>query len=165
MPGLVRKSFDSPEETRPFEGGTGKLELVNIDAGVVGRATFLPGWKWSEHVKPIARTDSCQAAHMGYFVSGRMKVVMDDGEEMEYGPGDFAIMAPGHDAWIIGDEPCVVIDWQGFADYAKRWPPGGRPAKSGPEPWIAGSPAWKVGSRSGSACLYAGEPVYRVVRA
>ena len=120
MAGLVRKSLDTPEETRPFEGGTGQLQLVNLDGGAVGRATFLPGWRWSEHVKPIAKTDSCQAAHMGYFVSGRMKVVMDDGEEMEYGPGDFAIMAPGHDAWIIGDEPCVVIDWQGFAEYAKR---------------------------------------------
>jgi hypothetical protein len=120
MPGLVRKSLNTPEETRPFVGSTGKLELVNLDGGVVGRATFLPGWKWSEHVKPIAGTDSCQAAHMGYFISGRMKVVMNDGEEMEYGPGDFAIMAPGHDAWILGDEPCVVIDWQGFADYARR---------------------------------------------
>jgi quercetin dioxygenase-like cupin family protein len=120
MQGLIRKSLDSPEETRPFEGDTGQLQLVNLQAGAVGRATFLPGWRWSEHVKPIAKTDSCQAAHTGYFVSGRMKVVMDGGEEMEYGPGDFAIMAPGHDAWIIGGEPCVVIDWQGFADYAKR---------------------------------------------
>ena len=85
------QSLDSPEETRPFEEGTGKLELVNMDEGGVGRATFEPGWRWSEHVKPIAGTDSCQAAHTGYFISGRMKVVMDDGEEMEYGPGDFAI--------------------------------------------------------------------------
>ena len=119
MPNLVRMSLDSPEETRPFEGDTGQLQLVNMEKGAVGRATFLPGWRWSEHVKPIAKTESCQASHMGYFVSGRMKVVMDDGEEMEYGPGDFAVMAPGHDAWIVGDEPCVVIDWQGFADYAK----------------------------------------------
>lgn len=119
MPGLVRKSLDSPEETRPFEGGTGQLQLVNLEQGAVGRATFNPGWRWSEHVKPIAKTDSCQAAHMGYFVSGRMKVVMNDGEEMEYGPGDFATMAPGHDAWVLGDEPCVIVDWQGFADYAK----------------------------------------------
>jgi hypothetical protein len=119
MAGLIRKSLDSPEETRPFTDGKGKLELVNMESGGVGRATFEPGWKWSDHVKPLAGTDSCQAAHMGYFVSGRMKVVMDDGEEMDYGPGDFAVMAPGHDAWIIGDEPCVVIDWQGFADYAK----------------------------------------------
>lgn len=120
MPNLVRMSLDSPEETRPFEGDKGQLQLVNMEKGAVGRATFLPGWRWSEHVKPIAKTESCQASHMGYFVSGRMKVVMDDGEEMEYGPGDFGIMAPGHDAWILGDEPCVIIDWQGFADYAKR---------------------------------------------
>jgi len=120
MSRLVRKSLNTPDETRPFEGGTGRLEVVDTEGGAVGRATFLPGWKWSEHVKPIAQTDSCQAAHTGYFVSGRMKVVSDDGEEMEYGPGDFAVMAPGHDAWILGDEPCVVIDWQGYADYAKR---------------------------------------------
>jgi quercetin dioxygenase-like cupin family protein len=120
MSRLIRKSFDTPEETRSFEGASGQLELVNLDSGPVGRATFLPGWKWSEHVKPIAGTESCQAAHLGYFVAGRMVVVMDDGETVEYGPGDFAVMAPGHDAWIVGDEPCVVIDWQGFADYAKR---------------------------------------------
>src|ERR1700749_3435211 len=119
MASLIRKSLDSPDEIRPFEAGKGQLELVNSDTGAVGRATFQPGWKWSEHVKPIAKTDSCQAAHTGYFVSGRMKVVMDDGEEMEYGPGDFAVMAPGHDAWIVGDQPCVVIDWQGVADSAK----------------------------------------------
>lgn len=119
MAEMVRKSLNSPEETRPFAEGTGKLELVNVDAGAVGRATFEPGWRWSEHVKPVAGTDSCQAPHLGYYVSGRMKVVMDDGAEEEFGPGDFAIIPPGHDAWIVGDEPCVVIDWQGFADYAK----------------------------------------------
>jgi quercetin dioxygenase-like cupin family protein len=119
MPGLTRKSFDSPEEVRMFEAGSGQLNLVNLEAGPVGRAVFRPGWRWSQHVKPIANTDSCHAAHSCYFVSGRMKVVMNDGEEMEYGAGDFAIMAPGHDAWIVGDEPCVVVDWQGFADYAK----------------------------------------------
>lgn len=120
MPGLVRKNFDAPDKTRPFEGDTGQLQVVNSEGGVVGRATFLPGWRWSEHVKPLAKTESCEAAHACYFVSGRMAVVMDDGDTMEYGPGDFALMAPGHDAWIVGDEPCVIIDWQGFADYAKR---------------------------------------------
>jgi quercetin dioxygenase-like cupin family protein len=120
MAEMIRKSLDAPEETRPFEEGMGKVELVNTEAGPVGRATFQPGWRWSEHVKPIAQTGSCQAAHMGYFVSGRMKVVMDDGQEAEFGPGDFSVIPPGHDAWIVGDEPCVVIDWQGFADYAKR---------------------------------------------
>jgi len=119
MSKMVRMSLDSPEETRSFAEGKGKLELVNLAAGAVGRATFEPGWRWSEHVKPIAGTDSCQAPHLGYYVSGRMKVVMDDGSEEEFAPGDFAIIPPGHDAWIVGDEPCVVIDWQGFADYAK----------------------------------------------
>lgn len=120
MAGLVRKSLDAPEETRPFEDGKGKLDLVNVAEGPVGRAVFEPGWQWSKHVKPIAGTDSCMAPHMGYFISGRMKVVMDDGEEAEFGPGDFMICPPGHDAWIVGDEACVVIDWQGVADYAKR---------------------------------------------
>ncbi len=120
MAGMIQKSFDSAEEVRPFEQGSGQLELVNLDSGPVGRATFQPGWQWSKHVKPIAGTASCQAAHMGYFVSGRMKIVMDDGEEAEFGPGDFMVCPPGHDAWILGDQPCVVIDWQGVADYAKR---------------------------------------------
>src|SRR5258708_40203590 len=117
MSGLVRMSLDKPEETRPFEGGSGQLELVNLDGGAVGRATFQPGWRWSEHIKPIAKTDSCQAAHMGYFLSGRMKIVMDDGEEMEFGPGDFMAAAPGHEAWIVGDEPCGALEWQGVGKY------------------------------------------------
>jgi quercetin dioxygenase-like cupin family protein len=120
MAGLIRRSLDAPEEIRPFEDGTGQLELISTDTGPVGRATFQPGWRWSTHVKPIAGTDSCLAPHMGYFVSGRMNVVMDDGEEIEFGPCDFSVIPPGHDAWIVGDEPCVVIDWQGMADYAKR---------------------------------------------
>ena len=118
MAGLERKNINSPEETRPFKYGKGHLDLVTLSGGQVGRATFEPGWRWSEHVKPMAGTDSCQSAHVGYYVSGRMVVRMDDGEELEYGPGDFGIMPPGHDAWVVGNEPCVVIDWQGFGDYA-----------------------------------------------
>ena len=117
---MIRKSLDAPDETRLFAGDMGKLELVETDSGPVGRATFKPGWKWSLHVKPMAQTDSCQAAHLGYYVSGHMHVRMDNGEELEFGPGDFAVIPPGHDAWIIGDDACVVVDWQGFADYAKR---------------------------------------------
>ncbi|RZU64526.1 quercetin dioxygenase-like cupin family protein [Microterricola gilva] len=120
MSSLVRKSLDTPDETRPFEAEAGQLQLINTDQGPVGRATFQPGWRWSEHVKPIAKTDSCQANHVGYVIAGRMKVVMDDGEEMEYEPGDYASIAPGHDAWTIGDEPCVFLDWQGYGDFAKR---------------------------------------------
>lgn len=118
MAKMTRMSLDTPQETRTF--GNGKLELVNLESGPVGRATFGPGWRWSQDVKPIAGTESCQAAHLGYFVSGRMKVAMDDGQEMDFGPGDFAVIPAGHDAWTVGEEPCVVIDWQGFADYAKR---------------------------------------------
>lgn len=120
MAGMIRKSLDSPDEIRPFEEGMGTVEIVNTDSGPVGRARFEPGWQWSKHIQPIAKTESCQAAHTGYYISGRMKVVMDDGQEMEFGPGDFAVIPPGHDAWIVGSEPCVVIDWQGFASYAKR---------------------------------------------
>ena len=119
MAGLIHKTFDSPEETRSFEQGSGKLELINVEGGPVGRATFQPGWRWSTHMKPTAGTESCQVAHTGYFVSGHMKIVMDDGQEAEFGPGDFMVCPPGHDAWIVGDEPCVAIDWQGSTTYAK----------------------------------------------
>ena len=119
MAKMLKKNLDAAEEVRSFEGGKGKVELVDLASGGVGRATFEPGWRWSEHVKPIAKTDSCQAAHLGYYISGRMKVVMDDGQEEEFGPGDYAVIPPGHDAWVVGDEPCVVIDWQGFTNYAK----------------------------------------------
>ncbi|MEV7414491.1 cupin domain-containing protein [Streptomyces sp. NPDC089919] len=120
MAAIVRRSFDSPDETRPFEGGMGRLDVLNSDAGQVGRAVFEPGWQWSKHVKPIAGTDSCQSAHTGYMVRGRMKVVMDDGAEEDYGPGDFMVIAPGHDAWVVGDEAAEAIDWTGYGDYAKR---------------------------------------------
>jgi quercetin dioxygenase-like cupin family protein len=115
----MSRSFDSADETRPFEDGKGKLDLINTEHGPVGRAVFEPGWRWSTHVKPIAGTDSCEAAHMGYAVSGRMKVVMNSGETLEIGPGDLISVAPGHDAWVVGDEPCVMLDWAGFGDYAK----------------------------------------------
>ncbi len=120
MPGMLRMSLNEPEETRLFEGGKGRLDLVDTADGGVGRGVFEPGWQWSQHVKPIAQTESCQAAHTGYVVSGRMKIVMEDGQEMEFSAGDYLVVPPGHDAWVVGDEPCVIIDWQGFADYAKR---------------------------------------------
>jgi hypothetical protein len=113
------KSFDSPDEVRPFEG-RGKAEVVNVGGRVIGRGTFEPGWRWSENVKPIAETDSCQVSHLGYCVSGRMKVVMDDGTEGVCGPGDVVAIPPGHDAEVVGDEPCVFIDFGEFGDYAKR---------------------------------------------
>jgi quercetin dioxygenase-like cupin family protein len=118
MATLERRSFDSADETRPFTD-KGQVDLVKIGNGVVGRATFQPGWRWSEHVKPIAGTDSCEAAHFGYVVSGRQVVRMDDGTETELGPGDVVDIPAGHDGWVIGDEPCVVVDFSGMGSYAQ----------------------------------------------
>ena len=112
-----QKTFGTPDETRSFEKG--KLDLLNIGGGVVGRLTLEPGWRWSEHVKPIAQTASCQVAHTGYIVSGRLHVRMDDGTEVEMGPGEASITPPGHDAWVVGDEPVVFLDFAGAATYAK----------------------------------------------
>ncbi len=112
------KSFDSPEETRPFEG-KGKAEVVNIGGQPVARGTFEPGWKWSENVKPIAGTDSCEVSHLGYVVSGRMRVYMDDGTEVEAGPGEVMALPRGHDAEVVGDESCVFVDFGEIAEYAK----------------------------------------------
>jgi Cupin domain len=113
------KSFDSPDETRPFEG-KGKADVVMIGGRAVGRGTFEPGWKWSENIKPIAGTDSCQTSHLGYVMSGRMRVKMDDGAEQEVGPGDVVAIPPGHDAETVGDEACIVLDFGEFGEYAKR---------------------------------------------
>jgi quercetin dioxygenase-like cupin family protein len=116
---MERKRFDKPDETRPFKDGKGKVEVVTVGDHTVGRGIFEPGWRWSEHVKPIAGTPSCQAAHTGFVLEGRMVVKMDDGAQVEYGPGDAFHMPPGHDAWIVGDQRCVLIDFTGVAKYAK----------------------------------------------
>ena len=113
------KKFDSPDEVRQFEG-KGKADVVNVGGRTIGRGTFEPGWRWSENVKPIAGTDSCQVSHLGFVVSGRMAVRMDDGSEGEVGAGDVVAIPPGHDAWVVGDEPCVLVDFGEFGDYAKR---------------------------------------------
>lgn len=120
MAGIRRMSLDNPEEVRPFQDGSGQLEMVNLDEGAVARATFKPGWQWSKHVKPIAGTESCEVPHQGYVISGRMTVRMNDGEEITFGAGDVMDIPPGHDGWVVGEEPCVVIDWQGMTDYAKQ---------------------------------------------
>jgi uncharacterized cupin superfamily protein len=115
---LEKKSFGSPDEVRPM-ADKGRVELVRVGDGVVGKATFEPGWRWSDHVKPIAGTDSCEAAHLGYVLSGHQTVRMDDGTELEFGPGDVVAIPPGHDGWVVGDEPCVVIDFAGMEHYAE----------------------------------------------
>ena len=119
MADIELKSFDSPDETRPFEG-KGKADVVNLAGRTVGRGTFEPGWRWSENVKPIAQTESCEVSHLGLCVQGRMKVFMDDGSEGEVGPGQVVAIPPGHEAEVVGDEPCIFYDFGEFGDYAKR---------------------------------------------
>ena len=116
---LSVKNASAPDETRKFEG-KGHLDVLDFGDHKVGVVTFEPGWKWSANVKPIAKTDSCQSTHLAYCVSGRMKIVHDDGTEAEVGPGDLMHVTPGHDAWVIGNEPCVQVDFISAANYARR---------------------------------------------
>lgn len=112
-----RKGFGDPDEVREFPNG--KIELLNIGNGEVGRLVLQPGWRWSNDVKPIAGTESCQAPHLQYHVSGRVAIRMDDGTEFIAEPGDVTSLPSGHDAWVVGDEPAVVVDWYGASHYAK----------------------------------------------
>lgn len=113
------KSFDAPDEVRKFEDH-GYVDCVTLAGKVVGRGQFEPGWVWSNDVKPIAGTPSCQVSHLGYCVSGRMRIHMDDGTQMDIGPGDAVAIPPGHDAEVIGDEACVMLDFGEIEAYAKR---------------------------------------------
>ena len=117
MAKMIKKNFNTADETRPVV--LGKVEIVNLDDLQVMRTTFQPGWRWSESVKPIVKTDSCQVPHLLYVVSGRMAARMDDGATAELGPGDVGVVPPGHDAWVVGNEPVVAIDFRGGANYAK----------------------------------------------
>ena len=115
--GMTRKNLDQPDETRTF--GRGQLQIATVGKSAVGRATFEPGWRWSENVKPIAKTESCQVHHTGYVLSGRMTIRMDDGTTTEIGPGDAMDCPPGHDAWVNGDEACVIVEIGPGTNYAK----------------------------------------------
>jgi hypothetical protein len=112
------KSLNVPDETRNFEKG--KVELVKMGGGVIGRAVFQPGWKWSTSVKPLVKTKSCEAPHFQYHVSGVLHIVMDDGTARDCKAGDVSFVPTGHDAWVVGNEPVVVVDFQGMIDYAKQ---------------------------------------------
>lgn len=111
------KSFGIPDEVREFPKG--RLELVTIGGATIGRATFEPGWRWATSVQPIVKTKSCEAAHFQYHVAGVLRVVMDDGSELDCRPGDVSLLPSGHDAWVVGGEPVVVVDFQGMVDYAR----------------------------------------------
>ena len=125
MSGLESKSFDAPDEERPF-ADKGLAQIITLGGSSVLRGRFEPGWRWSEHLRPVVGTDSCESPHFMYVISGRMHVRMDDGTEAETGPGDLARIEPGHDAWVVGDEACVMVDFGASPAYAQP----GRPAEA-----------------------------------
>jgi hypothetical protein len=111
------RSFEESDEVRAFPSG--HADILNVGDAEIGRLVFEPGWRWSRDVKPIAGTDSCEAPHFQYHVAGTLGIRMDDGREIVATPGDVTSLPKGHDAWVIGDEPVVVVDWFGASDYAK----------------------------------------------
>ena len=112
------KNFGEPDEVREFPRG--RMELITIGGASIGRAVFQPGWRWATSVQPLVKTRSCEAPHFQYHVSGVLRVRMDDGTEFDCKAGDVSLLPSGHDAWVVGDEPAVVVDFQGMVDYAKR---------------------------------------------
>ena len=118
MATLEVRSVDATDEVRAFQAHGGAA-MVHVAGRAVGRGTFEPGWRWSQDVKPIAGTESCQTAHFGYVLSGRMHIALDDGTEAEVGPGDVVVIPPGHDAWTVGDEACVLVDFGDVETYAR----------------------------------------------
>jgi hypothetical protein len=110
------KNFGTPDEVREFPKG--RLELIKIGGATIGRAVFEPGWRWATSVQPIAKTSSCEAPHFQYHVAGVLRIKMDDGTEFDCTAGDVSLLPRGHDAWVIGDEAAVVVDFQGMLDYA-----------------------------------------------
>ena len=111
------QSFANPSEIPHFPNG--RAEIIKVAGGEIGRLIFEPGWRWSTDLKPIAGTDSCLAPHLPYHVSGRLGILMDDGTEIVAGPGDVTSLPSGHDAWVIGDEAAITVDWYGASNYAK----------------------------------------------
>ena len=107
-PIVAVKNIETPDERHAF--GHASLNVVNLPGVTITRTVYQPGWKWSTDVKPIVGTEACQAAHTGYILSGRLHARMDDGREYDFGPGDAHVVSAGHDAWVEGDEPCVVLD-------------------------------------------------------
>ena len=112
------RNIDNPQETRPFKAN-GHMDVITLGDFTLGRGIFEPGWRWSNDVKPIAGTDSCEAPHFQYHLTGRLAIRIDDGTELVAGPGDISSLPSGHDAWVVGDEPVVVVDWYGASNYAK----------------------------------------------
>jgi hypothetical protein len=119
MSSMEVKSFNTPDDTRPL-ADMGAAELVTLaGANTVLKASFEPGWHWADHVRSIAGTESCRSPHLLFCLSGRMHLRMDDGTEGEFGPNDVARVEPGHDAWVVGDEPCVIVDFGASPAYPR----------------------------------------------
>ena len=116
-PELVQKSLDSAADVRQFERG--RMDVVKLAGTAIGRGTFEPGWRWSESVGPLIGEPACPLPHTGFVVSGRMRIAMTDGDEFELAAGEAIQIAPGHDAWTVGDEPCVVLEVLSAAEYAQ----------------------------------------------
>lgn len=114
MAGIESKNFDTPDESR-----TPDKTRVDVGDGEVGRFAFQPGWRWSECIKPVAGTDTCQADHVGYVATGRLTVEHQDGTQVTLSPGDVYSIKPGHDAWVEGDEQFVGFEFKSAATYAK----------------------------------------------
>jgi hypothetical protein len=112
-----QKGFAAPDEVRSFERG--EMRLLKMGGGEIGQLVLEPGWRWSEHVKPIAGTELCEAPHFQYHVRGTLHIVMGDGTEFDARPGDVTALPEGHDAWVVGDEPVIVVDWYGASNYAR----------------------------------------------
>jgi len=106
---VTNRDMGNPDETMTFDNG--QVDVVTIGGSTIRRTTFEPGWRWSENVKPIATTDSCQVHHVGYILSGRLHVATEDGGEAEIGPGEAYEIQPGHDGWVVGDEAVVTIEF------------------------------------------------------
>lgn len=118
MQSTEHKTFGSPDETREFPRG--RAEILQVGDSEIGRLVLEPGWRWSNDVRPIAGTQSCEAPHFQYHVSGHLAIRMDDGTEFVAGPGDITSLPSGHDAWVVGEESVVVVDWYGASNYAKQ---------------------------------------------
>ncbi len=115
----IVKSFDLADEHRPF-ADKGELEVIRQGDITVARATFEPGWKWSQNVRPLAGTELCEVSHITCIVSGRLHVEMEDGQQLDLIPGEVAFIPPGHDAWVVGDQPCIALDFSpGMEAYAR----------------------------------------------
>lgn len=117
MTDVLLKRFDSPDEVRTFPKG--RFETVHFPGATIGRATYEPGWKWSEHVGAASGAARCQVEHVGMVVSGRAVAAMDDGRIIEMNPGDLFYIPPGHDSWVVGDEMYVSLHFLGAGDYAR----------------------------------------------